>query len=98
MRNAEESLEIAQLSVSEGDRVTATVTIQSIAETLFDVQAILMGESTVEFEEEYSDEEDYEDYDYELEEQLYFKRDRDKERYKAAMKANGKKRVHELMD
>lgn len=37
LRFAEENLEIASLSMSEGDRVTATSTIQAITEGLLNV-------------------------------------------------------------
>ena len=40
--------------MSEGDRVTATNTIQALAEGLLNVESILMGESTLEQEWDYS--------------------------------------------
>ena len=94
MRGVEENLEIAQLSVSENDRVTATATIQNIAEALLDIEAILMGESTVDFDyEDYSDDENYEeDYDYEMEEEIYIKSE--KMKYKGTgSKATSKKKI-----
>ena len=42
-----QNLEIAELALHEGDRVTSTATIQSIAEQLLDMEAILTGESTL---------------------------------------------------
>ena len=43
MRTIEDSLEIASVTVAEGDRVTATATIQGITELLLGVEAILLG-------------------------------------------------------
>lgn len=55
--------------MSEGDRVTATNTIQALTEGLLNVESILMGESTLEQEWDYSSEEEYEeDYGYDMEE------------------------------
>ena len=62
-------MEIASLAMSEGDRVTATNTIQALTEGLLNVESILMGESTLEQEWDYSSEEEYEeDYGYDMEE------------------------------
>ena len=93
MDSVDDNLEIAQLSVATNDRVTATTTIQNMALVLFDIEAILMGESTLEFGcEDYSDEEEGDDYDYDMEEELYLKRD--KAKYKvAATKGGSKKKI-----
>lgn len=47
LRFAEENLEIASLALSEGDRVTATNTIQALTESLLNIESLLMGESTL---------------------------------------------------
>ena len=92
MQSVEDNLRIAELAVTENDRVTATATIQNMTEALLDIEAILMGESTVEMDyEEYSDEDnDYEDDYDEMEEEIYMRHE--KEKYRAAAKTNGKKK------
>ena len=63
-----------------------------------DIEAILLGESTVDFDyENYSDDENYEeDYDYEMEEEIYIKAEKMKFKGTGSKAASKKKiRVEE---
>jgi hypothetical protein len=94
LRFAEENLEIASLSMSEGDRVTATSTIQAITEGLLNVESILLGESTLEDEYyDYSSDEEYEGQNnYDMEEEIYMRNERERNK-NAAVKNGSKKKV-----